>query len=389
MFSNNQATVPRTKYRRNISVALIVSLVVLLLVEYRSAFVSRYDKFFHADEVETPSLHKDAGSGVVVEGRVSSTNAVQSQPIGAIGASVNVDAAVAAFLQSTNFATTYEELARNGSSQALFVMAHIQDICLHVAAVEAAGIPDPRELPIVGSDNLELRQQAQTRLRTRSSRMLCANFPSSLITAQSVKDAYDRAASAGDVRAKLRTLEERLITGGTFQPLVSSTPAGVSPLNTGMVVASGLSTADLSLLRSALESRDPVAIRAAGPLLAGLYKDVEITLGPSRTTVDGVIGDAVWNLLACTYGGGCDASSTELSEACLLNSRCDVANMQEYILRYGLRPDQSQEVLALVARFQAAIDQGNWSFLQLRSSTGIKFDRTPFPSEPRLFVLRP
>lgn len=304
-------------------------------------------------------------------------------------ATVSNDLAVNEFLQSSNLAATHAKLAKTGSPQALFVMAHIQELCRRVADIDKEGIPDPRELPIVGGENLDLRQQAQSQLRERSSRKLCRGFPSDLLTDQSIKSAYERAGTAGDLRAKLRGLEDRLISERTSIPLTGNSSGRPVSADSGIGIVPTLSTSDMTLLRSAFESRDPTAIRAAGPLLAGSYRDAEISFGTLSGPVDGVVGDAAWSLLACKYGGGCDASSNELSEACLLNSRCGDSTLQDYLARYALKPEQMQDVLALVARFQAGIDQGDWSFLQIRPSTGFKFDRTPFPPAVRPFILRP
>ena len=314
---------------------------------------------------------------------VSQSRAMRTLPL------ASVDTAVNEFLQSTSLVETHSKLARMGTPQALFVMAHIQDLCRRVALVEQDGIADPREYPILGTDNLDLRQQAQARLRERSSRKLCAKFPSELLTDQSVKGAFERASSAGDLRAKLRRLEDRLLAERTALPTGENALSRSMPAEGGIGIVPTLLPADVSLLRAAFESKDPIAMRAAGPLLAGLYRDVDVSFGSLSGPVDGVIGDAVWRLLACKYGGGCDASSTELTEACLLNSRCGDSTLQDYLARYVLTASQMQDAQTIVDRFQASIDGEDWAFLQVRPSTGPRFDRTPFPPESRPFILRP
>ena len=372
---------------RNFGVLLIAGIVALAMHQYRSETSSVIQKA--ADSGRPAHLAPDAS-------RISNTHAANSLSTQAtitsgahILATVSNDAAVAEFLQSNNLVATHAKLAGMATPQALFVMAHIQDLCRRVADVEKEGIPDPRELPILGSENLDLRQQAQLRLRERSSRKLCKGFPSELLTGQSIKGAYERAGSAGDIRAKLRGLEDRLTAERTSVPLTGNSAGHPVTTDSGIGMVPSLSTSDTTLLRSAFESRDPIAIRAAGPLLAGLYRDVEVSFGPLSGPVDGVVGDATWSLLACKYGGGCDASSTELSEACLLNARCGDSTLQDYLYRYALNPQQLQDVLALVARFQAGIDHGDWSFLQVKPGSGIKFDRTPFTPHTRPFILRP
>ena len=372
---------------RSFAWVLIAGIVSLTCYRYGPELIGSFNKIggsVQAAKTRSESQHKSS---------ISEANSLSVQtsstPSVLITTAVSNDTAVNEFLQSSNFAATYAKLAKLVTPHALFVMAHIQDLCRRVAEVEKEGIPDPRELPIVGTENVDLRLQAQMRLRERSSRRLCQNFPLELLTDQSIKGAYERASAAGDVRAKLRDLEERLVAERVSITLTgNATPRSATP-DSGVGVAPRLSTNDFALLRSAFESRDPTAIRAAGPLLAGLYRDTEISFGNMTGPVDGVIGDAVWSLLACKYGAGCDASSNELNEACLLNARCGDSTLQDYFVRYALKPEQMQEVLALVARFQGGIDQGDWAFLQIKPNANFKFDRTPFPPAVRPFVLRP
>ena len=301
------------------------------------------------------------------------------------------DLAVAAFLSSTNLARTYAELSKLTTPEARFVSAHIQDLCSRVDEVEKLGVDhaDPRARPILGADSLDLRQHAQLRLRERSSRLLCAGFPKDLLSEGSVKSAMERAAAAGDVRAKLRVLETKLIDDRSVVNVAGMPKQAEMVGDVTMGIGSKLSVDDFSLLRSAFETRDPIAIRAAGPLLAGLYSESEVSFGPLSSPIDGIVGDSVWRILGCQYGGGCDASSSDLSEACVLAARCDSVDIKDYIVRYDLRPEQVADVLALVDRFQRGIDQGDWSFLELKAAQFAKFDRTPFPPRPRPFILHP
>jgi hypothetical protein len=368
----------------------VVAAAVVLLAgyQYRPELVQRPDSKGSAESAPLSQSHVPLQPSINSAQQLApSTLAVSS---GRELSAVSGDTAVNEFLRASNLAETHAKLSAAGTPQALFVMAHIQDLCRRVADVEKQGLSDPRELPIFGGENLDLRQQAQARLKERSSRRLCKGFPPQLLSDQSIKSAYDRASAAGDLRAKLRGLEERLIAERIALP-VHAVVAGQLTLTAddSLGVVPALPAADLALLRSAFESRDAVAIRAAGPLLAGAYRDTAISFGPLNSPVDDLVGDAVWTFLACRYSGGCDATSTEVSESCLLNSRCSATSLEDHFARYRLKPEQLQDVLTLVARFQGAIENGDWSFLQVKPNANFRFDRTAFPSTVRPFIFRP
>ncbi len=252
-------------------------------------------------------------------------------------------------------------VASDNSPGRQYVAAYVTESCSRFAEAKAAGrLVVASNAPATGPRNAGAQSLARERLRARSDAKRCAQWRT-IVDAAEIRRMYESAAAEGDARARVWLLNADLRSTAVAPRTVRTSADVATP---DVVQPATLTPAALSTLTDALSSRDPAAIRMAGELLFTAYRDGELRYGYTPgMMLDGVNSSAVWDLLACEYGADCGQQSTYLSERCAYEGRCDVDTIRDYLIKYELNPAQAAEVQAIVARFRAGIETGDWSFL--------------------------
>jgi hypothetical protein len=152
--------------------------------------------------------------------------------------------------------------------------------------------------------------------------------------------------------------------------------------------AKTLTENDVKLLQDALRSGDPVAIRYAGPILVGSYREINVTFNGINRPVDDVLGGAVWASLARDYDPNCGPDSNTLLIGCAFQVNCDVTDVATYEITHGVPADYQPYVSDLLRLFRDAIERNDFSFINFQPKPP-PYLLPSFPGRPWLPQLRP
>ena len=288
-------------------------------------------------------------------------------------------------LEARNWRDAFAKLEEQIDPHKAALKAIILEHCF-VSRQEAKSHPNatsPVALAIPTGANLKDAAAAKEILLSRTVAKKCAQFLDGELTRESVLAAYVRAASMGDIKAKLRLLSEKLYASVEpvkgFEAISSFSDRGA---------AKALSENDYNLIKDAFRSGDPIAMRYAGPLLTGAYRETDIEITGAARAVDDVLGNAVWGSIACDYDPNCGAQSNTLLQACLFQNICAANDVPAYLIEHSIPAEYQTQASDLIQRFRNAIDQDDWSFISYsRRPPTVVIPLTP--NRPQLPSLRP
>ena len=140
----------------------------------------------------------------------------------------------------------------------------------------------------------------------------------------------------------------------------------------------------LSLVRDALASGDPFAIRRAGQLLT--YESTQLAdrkLGAEGDLFNPRDLGPAWAFLACDRGANCGADANRVLQGCANQGACGYTSLQSYLQFNELSPNAYANAQRYSAMIADAIAQGRWDLLGIAPGMG----RTVTPAPPP--VVRP
>ena len=140
----------------------------------------------------------------------------------------------------------------------------------------------------------------------------------------------------------------------------------------------------LSLVRDALASGDPFAIRRAGQLLT--YESTQLVdrkLGAEGDSFNPRDLGPAWAFLACDRGANCGADANRVLQGCASQGACGYTSLQSYLQFNELSPNAYTNAQRYNAMIAEAIAQGRWDLLGIAPGMG----RTVTPAPPP--VVRP
>jgi hypothetical protein len=269
-----------------------------------------------------------------------------------------------AFVESEDFYALYKSLQMRVDPESLFIRASILDRCKGWEGGSKGQLVDQQVDAFASKltgDFKDLRKAIFAHQAKRSNAVICAKFESKISDAD-VSKAYEAAADAGDARAKLGALHERLLASATSTKTSVQSTVGITSID--RLVPNGPSEADVGLLKDALFSKDPTQILAAGNLLTAKYTDFEVRLESGRG-IEGSFDLMLWRSVACHYAGGCPQDSHLYMQNCALHGRCDAATYDEQLQRYSLTAENWQRFQQNRANIIQAIDTQNWGLLNV------------------------
>jgi hypothetical protein len=292
-------------------------------------------------------------------------------------------------LNSTNWRQAFDALEQPASAHKTALRAIMLETCRDArqtrARVGADGYLIDRVIP--GGKNAAEIQAAKTTLKSRSVTARCGAFSATELEDNAIIAEYRRAAEMGDIKAKLRLLADSLAAslkpGKPELDKVMFEAAGQV-----MGTAKGLTEPDVKLLMEAFQSGDPIAIRYAGPLLVGSYRESNVIFNGINRPVDDVLGGAVWASLACDYDPNCGPDSNTLLEGCAFSGICDATDVASFEIAHRVPADYQPYVSDLLRSFRDAIERNDFSFLQYHQKPP-PYLLPSFPSKPWLPQLRP
>ena len=160
-----------------------------------------------------------------------------------------------------------------------------------------------------------------------------------------------KAAAAGDPKARVALLREQVFAD-------MGKPGASRNIDTSR---------HLGGIKAAFESGDPVAMLAASNLLSLPGGNVSLRAGEHEIPVDhGTFRRAV-QALGCELGVPCGPGSEALATACAYQGACDVRDLRDYYLFYGLSPHQSQLLAQYVGGLRRVVRSRDWTFFNIRT----------------------
>jgi hypothetical protein len=285
-------------------------------------------------------------------------------------------------LASGDYKAAYDSLASFGpaSADAKFYRAAILEKCSDmtsaISPAQAAEFERLTNEKLKGQPNAITRKAALDSLKQRRIVTLCAGFATNPPTAQQAREAMSALAAEGDLRAKARMVELDLLANARDMPATSD------KFPVKLKIPDALKDDQIETLKRAISSRDPVAILLAGPLLTSQYENMTVTFGEQREALSTSNMEALWPLVACSFGANCTESSTRLLEACAYQNRCNVKDYATYLNLYELTADQVEQLARARTIVMSAISTGDWSQMQFQrgaSNTVAFMPETPRP----------
>ena len=131
--------------------------------------------------------------------------------------------------------------------------------------------------------------------------------------------------------------------------------------------------AQRQLLLAALESRDPIAIAFAGPLLTRGYGALGVAFGPDRVVPSVGLQRVMWDLVACDHGANCGPRRLQLDHACASAGRCTAGSFREYLQRYVLTPQDLADFARIAPHLDAGIRRGDWGGVHFLDSNPLGY----------------
>jgi len=251
-----------------------------------------------------------------------------------------------------SFLLIYQRLSADEatlSARERFFLAFILESCAFGERIPERALEQSRADAATAEGDTARRAQARERVAARNVVRLCEGIVVDADTPARIAALYRRAAEEGDPTAVAWLVQDALESAG-------------QPWNGTDVVAPATPDAvQRQQLLAALESRDPVAIAFAGPLLTRGYDGLGVAFGPDRITPSVGLQRVMWDLAACDHGANCGPRRLQLDHACASANRCSANSYYDYLQRYVLTPQDLSDYARIAPFLQAGIRRGDWS----------------------------
>jgi hypothetical protein len=201
---------------------------------------------------------------------------------------------------------------------------------------------------------------------------VCSGFGNLITTRREIAEAFQAAADAGDVRAKAWLVGEWMAE--TSRRKAVATGGGSENSGVGLpdtAFADRVSEEQRQTLFKAMETRDPVAIYLAGPLLTHSTDSYSVRLGPTNLDASRHLPE-VWTLVSCQFGFECGPSNSDLLASCTNDGNCST-DYAAWLRDHRLNGAEYQLVMDSAEILANAISTGDWSqvkFVDVRGRRG-------------------
>ena len=184
----------------------------------------------------------------------------------------------------------------------------------------------------------------------------CDGFQNMALTPADTSRLYAEAAAAGNAAAKAAVAAE-------LYRDQSRNARGVEERR--------MTEEQLGLVRDALASGDPFAIRRAGMLLT--YESSQLAdrkLGSEGEPFNPRDFGPAWTFLACDRGANCGADANRVLQGCATQGACGYTSLQSYMQFNELSPNAYANAQRNSAMIADAIAQGRWDLLGIAPGMG-------------------
>jgi hypothetical protein len=181
----------------------------------------------------------------------------------------------------------------------------------------------------------------------------CLRFQGAKIAQKDIEDLYQGAAMQGDARAQARILVAELNTkvASANRP-ESSTNARVA-------------TDDFSRIVELLETGDPEAMMIVGGFLAQSAMTSQLRIGPNGEMPEPSALLGAFSLVACDMQADCVQLSREPLLACAYGGYCDAASFDELYQNFMVSPWTYSQAARYRGIIHTAINTRNWALIGL------------------------
>jgi hypothetical protein len=192
----------------------------------------------------------------------------------------------------------------------------------------------------------------------------CEGFQGLNLTAADASRLYKEAAAAGNPAAKVAVAAE------LFREQ-SRGAVGVEQRR--------MTEDQLSMVRDALSTGDPIAIQRAGMLLTfGSTQLADRRIGPNGEPFNTRDLGPAWTFSSCDHGGNCGTDNARLLNGCAFQGACGYQSVEAYMQFNELSPNAYVAAQQYRAMINEAIAQGRWDWLGIAPGMG----RTVAPTPP-------
>jgi hypothetical protein len=260
------------------------------------------------------------------------------------------------FSRRREYKPLYDDIRRSATPtpEQMYVLAEILDNCATVTDRN----PPRRTGWKLGGANAKERLAASLGARdpNRDKRLAafdqinvdpCAGFEKITTTQQEVRELLEKAARAGEPKAKASLLYREL----------------VEPSRTELFIS--LSDAQLDTFKQVIASGDPRAILDGVQILSGNYDNFSVRVGPNEQPLEFLAMHYAATLAACDLGYPCGPDSRFMLQECALNGQCDSASYRDHLFFYLVPPSMAQTAAEYHVQLMRAIRENDWSYFTI------------------------
>jgi len=268
---------------------------------------------------------------------------------------------MAQFTASHDYKAIYDRLKQlaNPSPEEQYLMAHILETCADITERPGGGKRNQRWR--LGGEDSRRRFEGSLspKVPNRQQRLdafdkinydECAGLETLKITEKEMRAIYERAAAAGDPKARAAILRFQLQdqwrdAKGEYD--------FTRPMN--------ISDPQIDQWKGIMESGDPWAVVDAVQALSGFLSNRHLR-DPNEVPIDFQALYLASTLVSCDLGRDCGPNTRYLLQGCALNGACDAADYRDYVFFYSAAPGSSQRIDEYRAHLLDAINRRDWSF---------------------------